>query len=74
MKVMLHIVKNDPTNIEQIELENVASYEMTDSEFRVKFNGEPDQAFPIINDEGRTRGEWFGIQVFCTRVGLKIAL
>src|ERR1700694_3252101 len=72
MKVTLQIITHNPNSIEKIELEDVASYEVTDTEIKVKFNGSPDESFPLVLDEAHTRGEWFGISMFCTRVGLKI--
>jgi hypothetical protein len=72
MKVAVNIIKHSPNNIEKIELEDVASYEVTDTEIRVKFNGSADEIFPLLNDQEKTRGEWFGIEMFATRIGLKI--
>lgn len=72
MKVIVQIVKHSPNNIEEINLEDVASYEITDTEIRVKFNGSADEIFPLLNNQEQTRGEWFGISIFATRIGLKI--
>lgn len=74
MKVTLNVIKHSPNNIEKIELEDVASYEVTDTEIRVKFNGSADEVFPLLNDQEQTRGEWFGISMFLTRIGLKVEL
>lgn len=72
MKVTFNIVKHSPSNIEKIELEDVASYEVTDTQITVRFNGSADEVFPLLNDQDQTRGEWFGIDGFATRIGLKI--
>lgn len=72
MKITFNITKHSPINIEKIELEDVASYEVTDTKIIVKFNGTPDETFSIINNQEGTMGEWFGIESFATRIGLKI--
>jgi len=72
MKVSLKIIKASPNNIESIEMEDVASYEVTDKEITVKFNSSTDEKFPLMNNQEGTLGEWFGLETFCTRIGLKI--
>jgi len=57
MKLSINIVKHSPVNVEKIELEDVASYGVTDSKITVRFNGSPDEEFRIINNEEQTIGE-----------------
>lgn len=72
MRVTLNIIKHSPDNVEKIELEDVASYEVTDSEIKVKFNGSPDESFPLMSSETQQNGEWFYLDISATRIGLKI--
>ena len=74
MTTTFQIVKHSPNNIEEIKMENVASYEVLDNKIVVKFNGEPDETITLVNNEEGTLGEWFGINIFNTRIGLKVKL
>lgn len=72
MKVILHIAKNNPTNVEEIILEDVASYVVEDSKITVHFNATPDEVFSIVNTEQDQNGEWIYMNITSTRIGLKI--
>lgn len=72
MKIILNTIRKNPNSIQEIILEDVASYEMTENEFRVTFNTTPDEVFPLRDNDGEGKNDWFGVSIFVTRIGLKI--
>lgn len=72
MKVLIKAVKHSPSGIETIDLENVSRFEVDDNEVKVSFNGEEDQRFTLVNTETDKNGCWFGLSIFCEKVGLKV--
>jgi hypothetical protein len=73
MKVTIHVIKHSPNSVEKIELEDVSSYEVMDNKIMVHFNGSPDEIISLVKtEENPMQGEWFGMEVFCTRIGLQI--
>jgi len=72
MTTVFQIIKKEPNNITEIKMEDVASYQVLDSAIIVKFNNSADEIIPLLNDDAKTNGEWFGINIFNTRIGLTI--
>lgn len=72
MKVILHIAKNNPSNVEEIVLEDVASYTVEDDRITVRFNKTSDEIFTIVNTLTEQKGEWTYMNITNTRIGLKI--
>lgn len=74
MTITFNIIRKNPESIEKITCENVASYEVTDLELKIKFNGEPDLVVPLMEEKNGVVTQWFAISSFSELVGLKIKL
>lgn len=74
MIITIYAAKHTPNCIETIKLDNVASYEVDDNKVVVKFNGEPDQTFMLINTETEKNGCWFSLTIVSEKIGLKVKI
>ncbi len=72
MKVILNVCKVNPNTIEEVILEDVASYEVTDSKIIFHFNKDPDEIVHLVNTVEEMKGEWCFLSLNATRIGLKI--
>lgn len=72
MKLCITISRQNPINVEEIKMEDVASWEVDDNYIRVKFNSSPDELISLRGNDGVSQGDWVMITVIGTRVGLKI--
>lgn len=74
MKLAVHASKHNPVSVEEIMLENVASFSVDDNQMIIKFNGEPDLIIPLTNSPENHIGEWFGLSLVATKVALNMKL
>lgn len=67
MKVSIKISRSIPLGVEEIELEDVASYEVSDTQIKVKYNIGDDEVIVLSSDKPE---EWFHMHIEQTKIGL----
>ena len=71
MKLIVHAIRLHPSHIEEIQMEDVASFSVDDNFVIVKFNKGEDEIIPLRANDGENVNQWSGFSIFGTRVGLK---
>lgn len=74
MTVLIQACKFNPNGVEEIRLDNVASFTVDDNQVLVSFNGEPDQVFPMTNNADTKPGEWFVLSIVAKKIALNPTL
>lgn len=73
MKVIFHIVKQNPNCTEEIICENVSGYTLSDLGFlTVKFNDGTHETYTVINTEEKQNGDFIFISANAKRIPLRI--
>ena len=72
MKLITHVIRTNPSHIEEIQMEDVASITIDDSVMRVRFNKGEDEVIPLRANNGEQIHEWSGFSLFGTRIGMQV--
>jgi hypothetical protein len=72
MKLLLHAIRTNPSHIEEIQMEDVASFSADDTRISIAFNDGSVEEILLRANDGENIHEWAGFSIFGTRIGLKI--
>jgi len=72
MKVLLHAIRTNPSHIEEIQIEDVASFSVDDTRMSVAFNDGKVEEILLRANDGENVHEWSGFSIFGTRIGLQV--
>lgn len=72
MKLLLHAIRTNPSHIEEIKIEDVASFSVTDNQVTIIYNDQTTEIIPLRANDGEQTHEWSGVSIFATRIGMKV--
>lgn len=72
MKLLLNAIRINPNMIEEIKIEDVASFSVDDTNIIIQYNNKETEIIPLRANDGENIHEWSGFSIFGTRIGLKI--
>lgn len=72
MKLLLNVIRTNPNSIEEIRIEDVASFSVDDNAIYLIYNKGEDETIPLRANDGTNVQEWSACSIFVTRVGLVI--
>lgn len=72
MKLVLNVVKTNPSNIEEVVMEDVSHYSVDDNLIKIYFNTGEEETINLRDNDGQGQGEWIGISAFTTRKFLNV--
>lgn len=72
MKLLLNAIRVNPNMIEEIKIEDVASFSVDDTNITVSYNNKETESIPLRANDGENIHEWSGFSIFGTRIGLQV--
>lgn len=72
MTLTLNVVRINPNTIEEVKIEDVASFAVDDTNIFINYNDNTQEVILLRANDGEHVNEWSGLNVFVTRVGMKI--
>lgn len=72
MRLTIVISHRNPFRTEQVEMEDVERYELTDDGLLVVFNTSPTETVPFRSNDGHSEIDWMNATIIATRVGLQV--
>ncbi len=72
MKLSLNVIRSNPNHIEEVQMEDVSDFVVTDTSILVNFNDGKKEFIPLRANDGENVHEWSGFSLFGTRIGMTV--